>query len=222
MYRPEGTMASADLLRITVKGKRGLSMAHCPGKALTPSLWVLRLFLGYRPSPADRWTLHRAPSIVTIGIFSGKVRNNIIPDEVQLEGTIRTFSERVQDDLHRRVKRTAESIAASQGATATVEITRQYPVTFNHPALTESMLPTLQRVAGTHKVSMAPPVTAAEDFSFFAQRAPGMYFFLGSNKAGVDLTTAPANHSPLYEVDEGVLPLGVRALANLAVDYLSR
>jgi metal-dependent amidase/aminoacylase/carboxypeptidase family protein len=163
-----------------------------------------------------------SPSIVTIGIIRGGVRNNIIPDEVQLEGTIRTFSERVQDDLHRRVKLTAESIAASAGATATVEITRQYPVTFNNPALTESMLPTLRRVAGAGKVSLGPPVTAAEDFSFFAQRAPGMFIFLGSNKPGVDPTTAPVNHSPLYEVDEGVLPLGVRTLSNLAVDYLSR
>ena len=220
MYRPEGTMASADLLRITVKGKQ--THGAQPWQGVDPIVVGAQIVLGLQTIVSRQVDIAQSPSIVTIGIFRGGVRNNIIPDEVQLEGTIRTFSERVQDDLHRRVKQTAESIAASQGATATVEITRQYPVTFNHPALTESMVPTLQRVAGTHKVSIAPPVTAAEDFSFFAQRAPGMYIFLGSNKAGVDPTTAPANHSPLYEVDEGVLPLGVRTLANLAVDYLSR
>lgn len=128
-------------------------------------------------------------------MFHGGVRNNIIPDEVQLEGTIRAFSPDVQDDVHRRIRRTAESIAASAGAVATVEIKRQYPVTYNNPALTEAMLPTLRRVAGAGKVSMQPPVTAAEDFSFFAQKAPGLFVFLGSNKPGVDPVTAPANHS---------------------------
>jgi len=101
-----------------------------------------------------------------------------------------------------------------------VDITRQYPVTFNNPALTEQMLPTLKRVAGQDNVSVQPLVTAAEDFSFFAQKAPGLFVFLGSTKRGVDPTTAPANHSPLYEVDEGVLSLGVRTLANLAIDFL--
>ncbi len=220
MYRPEGTMASADLLRITVKGKQ--THGALPWQGVDPIVVGAQIVLGLQTIVSRQVDIAQSPSIVTIGIFRGGVRNNIIPDEIQLEGTIRTFSERVQEDLHRRVKRTAESIAASQGATATVEITRQYPVTFNHPALTESMVPTLQRVAGIQKVSVTPPVTAAEDFSFLGQRAPGMFIFLGSNKAGVDPTTAPANHSPLYEVDEGVLPLGVRTLANLAVDYLSR
>ena len=161
------------------------------------------------------------PAIITIGSIHGGVRNNIIPDEVQMDGTIRAFSPEMQDEMQRRIRLTAESIAQSAGATAKVDITRQYPVTFNNPTLSEQMLPTLKRVAGAENVSIQPPVTAAEDFSFFAQKAPGLFVFIGSNKKGVDPTTAPANHSPLYEVDEGVLPLGLRTLANLVIDYLS-
>jgi len=155
-------------------------------------------------------------------MFHGGVRNNIIPDEVQLEGTIRAISPDVQDDIHRRVRRTAESIADSAGAVATVEIKRQYPVTYNNPTLTDAMLPTLRRVAGAGNISLQPPVTGSEDFSFFAQKAPGLFIFLGSNKPGVNAAAAPVNHSPLFEVDEGVLPLGVRVIANLAVDYLTQ
>jgi amidohydrolase len=102
-----------------------------------------------------------------------------------------------------------------------VEIVTGTPVTVNDPALTEKMLPTLRRVAGAQNVSIQPPVTASEDFSFFAQKAPGLFVFLGSNKPGVDPRSAPVNHSPLYDVDELVLPLGVRTLAHLAVDYLA-
>ena len=185
MYRPEGTMASADLLRITVKGKQ--THGALPWQGVDPIVVGAQIVLGLQTIASRQIDIAQSPSIVTIGIFRGGVRNNIIPDEVQLEGTIRTFSERVQDDLHRRVKRTAESIAASQGATATVEITRQYPVTFNHPALTESMLPTLQRVAGTDKVSMAPPVTARRRFFVLRSKGARNVLFSGIKQSGCRL-----------------------------------
>jgi amidohydrolase len=218
-YRPGGVMASADLLKISVRGKQ--THGAQPWGGVDPIVAASQIVIGLQTITSRQLDITQAPSIITIGMFHGGVRNNIIPDEVQLEGTIRAFSPDVQDDIHRRVRLTAESIAASAGATATVEIKRQYPVTYNNPALTDAMLPTLRRVAGADKVSLQSPVTAAEDFSFFAQKAPGLFIFLGSNKAGIDPANAPANHSPLFEVDEGVLPLGVRALANLAVDYLT-
>ena len=219
-YRSGETMASSDVLRITVKGKQTHGAA--PWAGVDPIVVSSQIVLGLQTIASRQLDVTRTPSIITIGSIHGGVRYNIIPDEVQLEGTIRTFSSEVQDDMHRRITLTAESIAASAGATASVAITRQYPVTINDPALTETMLPTLQRVAGADMVSEQPLVTASEDFSYFAQRAPGLFIFLGSTRKGVIAATAPSNHSPLYEVDEGVLPLGVRALANLAVDFLSR
>ena len=218
-YRPGGALASADLLRITIKGKQ--THGAIPWGGVDPIVVASQVILGIQTISSRQLDITKAPSIITIGSIRGGVRNNIIPDEVQMEGTIRAFSPETQDEMHRRIRLTAESIAQSAGATAAVEIVRQLPVTFNNPGLTDKMLPTLKRVAGAENVSLQPPVTAAEDFSFFAQRAPGLFVFLGSNKKGVDPATAPANHSPFYEVDEGVLPLGVRTLANLAVDYLS-
>jgi len=218
-YRPGGTMASADLLRITIKGRQ--THGAVPWGGVDPIVLASQVILGLQTISSRQLDITKAPSIITIGSIHGGVRNNIIPDEVRMEGTIRAFSPEMQDEMHRRIRLTAESIAQSAGATAQVEIARQYPITFNNPSLTEKMLPTLKRVAGAENVSIQPPVTGAEDFSFFAQKAPGLFIFLGSNKKGVDPATAPVNHSPLYEVDEGVLPLGVRALANLAMDYLS-
>ena len=217
-YRSGGTMASADLLRITVKGRQ--THGAIPWGGIDPIVVSSQVILGLQTIASRQLDVTKTPSIITIGSIHGGIRNNIVPDEVVMEGTIRTFSPETQDELHRRIRLTAESIAQSAGATASVEITRQYPVTFNNPDLTERMLPTLRRVAGANNVAVAQQVTAAEDFSFFAQRAPGLFIFLGSNAKGVDATTAPANHSPLYKVDEGVLPLGVRTLSNLALDFL--
>ena len=209
-----------DVLRIVVKGKQTHGAA--PWAGVDPIVVSSQIVLGLQTIASRQLDVTKTPSIITIGSIHGGVRFNIIPDEVQLDGTIRTFSADVQDDMHRRIKLTAESIAASAGATATVTITPMSPVTVNDPSLTEAMLPTLRRVAGAGMVSEQPQVTASEDFSLFAQRAPGLFFFLGSTRKGVDAATAPASHSPLYEVDEGVLPLGVRALANLATDFLSQ
>jgi amidohydrolase len=219
-YRSGGTMASSDFLRITVKGKQ--THGAVPWGGVDPIVVASQIVLGLQTITSRQLDSTRTPSIITIGSIHGGVRNNIIPDELQMEGTIRTFSPETQDDMHARIRLTAEAIAQSAGASALVEIRKQYPVTFNNPALTDRMLPTLRRVAGSENVALAQQVTAAEDFSLFAQQAPGLFVFLGSNSKGIDAATAPINHSPLYKVDEGVLPLGVRTLANLALDFLSQ
>jgi amidohydrolase len=219
-YRAGATLASADLLRIAVRGRQ--THGALPWGGVDPIVTASQIVLGLQTITSRQLDVTQAPAIITIGSIHGGVRNNIIPDEVLMEGTIRAFSPDAKEDLHRRIRLTAESIAESAGATARVEIQKQYPVTYNNPALTEAMLPTLQRVAGAGRVSVQPLVTAAEDFSFYAQKAPGLFVFLGSNKPGVDPALAPANHSPLFEVDEAVLPLGVRTLGNLTLDYLSR
>ena len=165
--------------------------------------------------------LTAAPAVVTIGRINGGIRFNIIPDSVLMEGTIRALDPKVQRDLHERVKRTAELVAQSAGATAEVTFDIDTaPVTSNDPALTERMVPTLRRVAG-NRVFMAQPRTVAEDFSRFQQRVPGVFFYLGVNRKGAEESTVAANHSPHFFVDEGALPTGVRALAHLAVDYLA-
>ena len=147
------------------------------------------------------------------------MRNNIIPDSAKLVGTIRTFDDAVQTDIHAKVTRIAENIAEAAGTTAQVTITKGYPVTSNEPALTARMLPTLERVApGAVKVSEL--ITGAEDFTYFQRQAPGLFVFLGITPPA-QVGKAPQNHSPLFVVDEAALPTGVRALAHLAVDYLS-
>jgi amidohydrolase len=219
-YRSGGTLASSDLLRIIVKGRQTHGAA--PWAGVDPIVVSSQIVLGLQTIASRQLDVTKTPSIITIGSIHGGVRYNIIHEEVQLDGTIRTFNPDVQKDMHRRITLTAESIAASASATANVVITPQYPVTINDPALTETMLPTLRRVAGADMVFEQPLVTASEDFSYFAQRAPGLFIFLGATRKGVDPATAPANHSPYFEVDEGVLPLGVRALANLAADFLAR
>jgi amidohydrolase len=146
------------------------------------------------------------------------VRNNIIPDDVEMLGTIRSLDKAMRDDIHARIKRTAEDIAAAAGAKAEVAITPGYPITYNDPALTEQIAPTLQRLAETSEVVNA--TLGAEDFSFYQQKVPGLFFWLGTRPKNQTAAEAPSNHSPLFYVDESGLELGVRALAHVALDYL--
>jgi amidohydrolase len=155
-----------------------------------------------------------------VGRIAGGVRYNIVPDSTLLEGTVRTLSEAMRASIHERIKRTAESIAGSAGATATVNVYRYTGVTTNDVALTERMAPTLKRVAGADKVAIAKQTTTAEDFALFEQKVPGMFFFLGIVPKGQDASKAAPNHSPRFFVDEAALVPGIRAMASLAVDYL--
>jgi amidohydrolase len=161
-----------------------------------------------------------APAVVSVGAIHGGVRNNIIPDEVEMIGTIRSLEAKMRDDIHARIRRTAESIAAAAGATATVTITTGYPITYNDPALTERIAPTLRRVGGNENVRVVNPVLGAEDFSVFQQNVPGLFFWVGTRPKNQTPEQAPSNHSPLFYVDESGLALGVRALAHVAVEFL--
>lgn len=218
-YRAGGLMASSDTLKITVHGRQ--THGAVPWGGVDPIVVSAQIVTGLQTIVSRQADVTNAPAVVTIGRINGGIRFNIIPDTVVLEGTIRTLDSAMQKDIHARIKRTAELIAQSAGATATVQIDIGNPVTFNDPALTEQMAPTLRRVAGD-LVFTARPRTVAEDFSKFQQKVPGLFFYLGVNKKGVDLATVAENHSPYFFVDEGALPTGVRALAHLAVDYLSK
>ena len=150
------------------------------------------------------------PAIITVGQFESGVRNNIIPDTARLVGTIRTFDESMRKDVHERITRTAQRIAESAGATATVSFGRYTPVTVNHPALTRHVLPTLQRV--TNNVFEVPLFTTSEDFSFYQRAVPGVFVFLGITPPD-QVGKVDANHSPRFMVDERALVTGVRTLS---------
>ena len=167
-----------------------------------------------------RETDARLPGVVSVGAIHGGVRHNIIPDEVEMMGTIRSLDPEQRFELHERVRHVAETVAASSGAEAVVEIDVEngYPVTWNDPELARRMLPTLERIAS--RVVEAPPRTGAEDFSFYVQEIPGFYFWLGVRPPDVAAEDAAPGHSPRFFVDESALPLGVRALSHLAIDYL--
>ena len=218
-YRAGSTMASADWLRILVRGRQTHGAA--PWSGIDPIVVASQIVLGLQTVASRQLPVTLTPSIITIGSIHGGVRGNIIPDEVEMVGTIRTFDADVRRDIHRRIRRTAEQIAASAGATAEVSITHGYPVTVNDPELTARMVPTLQRVAGDDPVVVQDLMTVAEDFSYFQQEVPGLFFFLGVTPEDQDPATAPSNHSPLFFADEQALPVGVRALTNLTLDYMT-
>ncbi len=218
-WRSGGIMASADEFTITVIGEQTHGAA--PEMGVDPIVVASQIVLALQTIPS-RQVAAIQPVVITVGKIEGGVRFNIIPDTVQLDGTIRTHDPAVQEEVHERIRRTARNIAASAGATAEVEIRRFYPVTFNDPTLTQASLVSLRRVAGDRGLLQIPPLMVAEDFSFFAQEAPGFYFMLGVNAPGVAFGEAASNHSPHFYVNEDALEIGVRAMATLAVDYLER
>ena len=164
--------------------------------------------------------LLKAPAVVTIGKIEGGVRNNIIPEEVTLVGTIRALDTAMQSQIHRRVREIATNIGKSANAEVTVDIQRGYPVTYNDPELTAQMLPTLERTVGKENILLRDAVTGAEDFSYLAQEAPGLFIFLGGMPAGTDPEDAAPHHTPDFYVDDSSLKLGVRTLSNLTLDYM--
>ena len=219
-YRPGGIMAAADAFRIVVRGRQ--THGALPWAGIDPIVVASQIVLGLQTITSRQVDLTTAPAVVTVGAINGGIRFNIIPDSVVMLGTIRTFDAAMRSDIHLRVRRTAESIAQSAGATAQVVIDSATAVTYNDPELTEKILPTLREVAGASHVALGTPVTTAEDFSRYQQRIPGVFFFLGITPPGTDPAKAAPNHSPRFYVDEAALPVGVRAMAHLAVDYLSR
>ena len=217
-YRPGPAMASADNLMITVHGRQ--THGAMPWFGVDPIVTAAQVVLGLQTVVSRQVDLTREPAVVTIGAIKGGVRENIIPDSVEMRGTIRTFDEAMRDDIHERVTTLAEAISRGSRAGCTVCIRKNYPVTVNDPQLTADMLPTMQRVAGEGQLQLVPKVMGSEDFSFFQRLVPGLFIFVGVTPPGTDLNTAAPNHSPRFFADERSFVLGVRALAHLACDFL--
>jgi amidohydrolase len=215
-YRPEGAMAASEGLYIKIVGRQ--THGALPWAGVDPIVTASQVVMGLQAIISRQSDLTKAPAVITIGSIHGGVRSNIIPDSVVMVGTVRTFDEGMREEIHQRIQRTAEQIAGAAGAEAVVRIASGgAPVTYNDPELTRWAIPTLERAAGADAVSVSPPITGAEDFSLYQKRIPGLFFFLGGLPQG---RASQPNHSPLFFVDEGALPVGVKAMAGLAVDYL--
>ena len=218
-YRAGPMYASGDNYRIIVHGKQ--THGAIPWAGIDPIVVGSQVVLALQTIVSRQVDLSEANAIVTVGAFNAGNRHNIIPDSAVLVGTVRTFSEAVRGEIHSRIRKTSEGIAQAAGARVTVESILGYPVTVNDPELTRRMLPSLQRAAGAANVSEQPRTTTAEDFSRYASRVPGMIFSLGVTSANKDPKLAASNHSPLFEADEAALPVGIRLMSSLAIDFLA-
>ena len=216
--RAGGFMAAADQIDIVVKGRQ--THGSAPWSGVDPIVIAAQIVMGLQTVASRQIDVTSAPAVITIGMIQGGNRGNIIPDSVVMIGTIRTFDPEMRKDIHARVKRTVEDIAHSGGATARVTLSIGGLITQNDVSLLEKMTPTLQRTAGDGGFKTINPVTGSEDFPAFTKEIPGLFYFLGVAPKGMDQKSQPANHSPLFFADEAALPTGVRAMTNLAVDYL--
>jgi amidohydrolase len=220
-YRTGPMMAASDRYRIAVQGRQ--THGSRPWGGVDPIVTASQIVLGMQTIVSRQIDITRYPAVLSVGAIKGGIRNNIIPDEVELIGTFRTFTPEARTQIIDSLTRTSRDIAASAGATATVEIaTDNNPVVVNDEALTARMVPVLQRVAGADKVQTMPYVTGAEDFAYYAQEVPGFFFFVGVTPPGQDASKAPSNHSPLFYVDEASLQLGVKSLLAVSLDYLQK
>jgi amidohydrolase len=218
-YRPGGLMAAGDKFNIKVKGKQ--SHGSRPWSGVDPIVTASQIVLGLQTIVSRQIDLTDQPAVISVGKFTSGVRNNIIPEEAELIGTIRTLDTAMQRDIHERIRRTAERIAESQGATAEVSIEIGYPVTYNNPELTAEMLPSLFAVAGEDNVLVSRPITGSEDFSFYARQVPGLFFFLGGLPKGQDRLSAASHHTPDFFIDESGFSTGIKALTRLTLDYMA-
>lgn len=219
-YRSGPAMASSDRFTITVRGQQ--AHGSRPWAGVDPIVVAAQIVMAAQTIESRQVDVTKAPSVLSFGIIQGGIRNNIIPDEVELVGTIRNFDMGIREQIHAKLRRTATLIAESAGATADVTIHLGYPVTINDPELTAAMMPSVRAVAGEQNVYEAPLVTGAEDFSYYALQTPGLFLYLGATPAGKDADTAPSNHSPLFFIDESTMKTGVNVLTRLTVDYFDQ
>ncbi|GAA59301.1 thermostable carboxypeptidase 2 [Pseudoalteromonas sp. BSi20652] len=218
-YRSGPFMASSDRFEITVHGRQAHGSA--PWTGVDPIAAAAQIVTGVNHIVSRQINITKEPAIVSFGKIAGGVRNNIIPEEVEMVGTIRNFDMDNRAQIFEKIKTTATHIAQASGATADVHIHEGYPVTVNNPVLTAEMLPSLKKAAGENNVIEMSKITGAEDFSFYALEIPSVFVFLGGTPADQDLATVASNHSPYFYADESSFKVGTKALSQLAIDYLN-
>ncbi len=221
-YRAGGIMAAVDPFKVVVKGKQ----AHgaYPWLSVDPVVTSAQIIMGLQTIVSRELELVEDGAVVTIGKIQGGVRSNIIPNEVEMVGTIRTLNDAAREHIYESLPRKVKAIAESMGATAevTLPLDYNYPVTYNDPDLMAEMLDTLVRTAGKDNVTSRKPTTGAEDFSFFQKEIPGLYLFIGGKPLDVPAKEAPAHHTPEFYVDDSGMKLGVKLLTNLTMDYMAQ
>lgn len=218
-YKPGAFMASSDWFTIKIHGKG--SHGSQPWLGIDPISTAAQIITGIQTIVSRQSELPKAPVVITVGKIAGGVRNNIIPDECVLDGTIRTLDSKMQEDVHRRLRLMAQKIAEANGATAEVSIDTKTLVTYNDPSLMNKMLPSLQAAIGASNVSEREWVTGAEDFSYYGTRAPAIFLYLGGMPAGNDAAKAPPHHTAEFYVDDSGMKTGIKAFCQLVTDYLN-
>lgn len=216
IYKVGGIMAASDRFTIKVKGKQ--THGSRPWAGVDPIVTSAQIIMGLQTIVSRQTELTKEAAVITVGKIDGGVRNNIIPEEVEMIGTIRTLDTEMQKEIHEKINKTATLIAEAQGAVAEVDIQIGYPVTYNNPELTKKMIGSLFDAAGEDNVRVTPAITGAEDFSFFAKEVPGLYFFVGGKTKG-SMSAFP-HHTPDFFIDEAGLITGVKAMCHLAIDYM--
>jgi amidohydrolase len=217
-YRSGPAMAGVDNLEITVHG----TQAHgaSPWSGVDPIVTSAQIVSGLQTIISRNVNITQTPAVVTVGAIHGGIRHNIIPEKVEMIGTIRTFGDEQQALVHRRITEIATNIAESAGGKADVNITKLYPSTINDPTLTKQMEPSILAAAGEENVIINELITGAEDFSFFQREKPGLFISLGGMKKGGDPTKTPSHHTPDFYIDEGGFVLGMRVMSYFVVDYM--
>jgi amidohydrolase len=217
-YKPMGFMAASDWFTIKVFGKQ--SHGSAPWMGVDPIVVSAQIITGIQTIISRQTDLTKEAAVISVGRINAGIRENIIPENAEFAGTIRTFDPDMQKSIHEKLKLTATKIAESAGARAEVIIDSKTAVTYNDPMLTEKMVGSLRRVAGEKNVVRINAQTGAEDFASYQKKVPGLFFFVGACPPGVDPSKAPSHHTPDFMMDESSMITGVKALLNLTFDYM--
>jgi len=219
-YKSEGMMAGVKDMKITIKGRQAHGAS--PWSSIDPIVVSAQIVNNLQTIVSRNLNVTENAGVVTIGSIHAGVRSNIIPEQAEMLGTMRYLSASDGTLIEERIRQIVTKTAEANGAVAEIKLpySSSYPVTFNDLTLTEKMVPSLQRIAGAANVKVIPPITGAEDFSFFQEKVPGLFFFLGGMPKGKDPKTAPSHHTPDFFIDESSFKLGVKTLAGLTVDYM--
>jgi len=219
-YKSGGIMAASQSYEINVKGKQ--AHGSRPWSGIDPIVASVKIIDGLQTIISRESELTKEGAVITVGMINAGIRSNIIPESAKIIGTIRTLDYGMQEFINKRMNEMVPAIAKAYRATATIEIEKGYPITYNDEELTAKMLPTLQRIATANNVIEIDAITGAEDFSFFQQKVPGFYFFLGGKAVDVKPENAAGHHTPDFMLDESGFLLGVKTMTALALDYLNK
>ena len=218
-YKPGAFMASSDWFTIKVNGKG--SHGADPWKGIDPIAISAQIINGLQTIVSRQLELTKAPAVITVGKIEGGVRNNIISETCTMYGTIRTLDGKMQKDIYEKIRKMATNIAEASGATAEITIDTKTLVTYNDPELVKSFIPSLQKAAGAENVKERTWVTGAEDFSYFGEKAPAFFFYLGGMPKGNDPQKAPPHHTAAFFVEDSGMKTGIKAFCNIVFDYLN-